>query len=62
MPLDSIYLFISKSVIKNYIIKTFKGFISIRNHNRKFEHLVKVATLELDVFFNFLKPCYHGHI
>jgi hypothetical protein len=62
MQLDSIYFFLSKSVIKNYIIKRFKGFISTRNHNRKFEHLVKVATLGLDVFCNLLKPCYHGHI
>jgi hypothetical protein len=48
-PLNSIHFFLSKGVIKNYIIKQFKSFISIRNYNKKFEHPERVATSEYDL-------------
>jgi hypothetical protein len=47
VPLDSILFFLSKGVIKNYIIKKFKSFIRIKNYNKKFEHPERVATLVL---------------
>jgi hypothetical protein len=41
--------FLSEGAIKNYIIKNFKSFISIRNYNKKFEHPERVATPRYDL-------------
>jgi hypothetical protein len=41
--------FLSKGAIKDYIIKKFKSFISIRNYNKKFEHPERVATPGYDL-------------
>jgi hypothetical protein len=51
--LDSIHFFLSKAVIKNYIIIFFKNLISIRNCNKKYEHPERVATPSPSVSLSF---------